>query len=529
MQRNCRHTRGQRGAASAAWIMFSAALLQAAPGQACVKRTCQDSADVRTCIAVAAPAQEDGELWSHPVARTDTPPERLVLTGTRKGGLFMPASVAVPESSSDRPEMPAPLPVQENLLSTVEVGALGIGARVNVPGNAGAAAIHCSAGERPAGAAFHSNALRYPCAMRGEFVVEGTASPGFSVAVVPAGGDAPERPAGPSSRERALACPTGDAVASVPAIRIEPSGAAVQSGIGTWLWDAAAWLEHPESLAALAHRERVARLFLQVRITGGQVTDPGRLRRLIDVLSAAGVTTHAVEGDAEMATDGGRAHALERARILRRFLESGAALESIQYDIEPYLMPAHAADPAAGWLGWATTIDELSRVLGRNIPVVVPFWMLDDAAGRGALRLVESSISRITVMAYRTDVRQVERIAERWLSWGVERGMPVEIALENGPLQAEIHRTFMRAERGNVAVDRSRNSHLVRLFAAEVGTSDTQAAYAFSHEVEVPPLQISFLNDRAALASATERLTLTLAAWSSFAGFSVHGLIASGG
>ena len=423
----------------------------------------------------------------------------------------------------------------------------GIEDRVTVSRDGEALLIRCEAGERPAGVALHSEAFRYPRALQGELVVEGRAASGFSYAIVAAGADAPEPSAADSSgvvlasipasqwndgapaRELVVSCPKEAATASVSAIRIVPRGDGAPAGVGTWLWDARPWLDDPEGLAALARRKRVADLYLQVRIEGGEVADSARLLHLIDVLSAAGVAMHAVEGDAEMATEMGRSHALERARVLRRFIEAGAGLRSIQYDIEAYLMPDHVADPAAGWRGWATTINELAKVLRQKIPIVVPFWMLDDSEGENALRMVEEAISGVTVMAYRTDVAEVERIAEAWLSWGVERRTRVALALENGPLPVEVHQTFQRSAKGNVVLDRDAGKPVVRMFAADVYHSDTKPTYSFSHETVVLPSRISFMGDTVAVAVARGRLDRTLSSWTSFDGLLVHGLIIPGG
>jgi hypothetical protein len=143
--------------------------------------------------------------------------------------------------------------------------------------------------------------------------------------------------------------------------------------------------------------------------------------------------------------------------------------------------------------------------------------------------MVEGAISNVTVMAYRTDAVEVERIAEGWLSWGVEQGLPVGIALENGTLPAEIHRTFARADRGNVMLDRAHDMPMVQMFAGEISSSYTKPTYSFSHEVEVLPSRISFMDDRSALATARKRLDRTLSSWDSFDGLLVHGLIVPGG
>ncbi|WP_274627699.1 hypothetical protein [Arvimicrobium flavum] len=526
----------------ASWAM----LLLATAAQACGTATCTSQVE-GSPIIVAASAQSPEVVWSHPIARYDSPPDTLVLTGVMKDGRFVPGSVAVPKPSPGDAPAPDPFPLDANLLPILEARSFGLEERAKLSRVGEAVTLSCKAGEQPAGVALHAAAFRFPRAMRGDLVVEGRAVPGFAFAVVAAGADAPAPPAvgasgptlasipasewngGDAARELVINCPKEAASASISAVRIVPHEDREPADAGTWLWDARPWLDDPERLAALVRRERIANLYLQVRIEGGAVADDAGLRRLIDVLAASGVAIHAVEGDAEMATETGRAHALKRARVLRRFIEDGSGLRSIQYDIEPYLMPQHVADPFAGWTGWATTINELAEALGRTIAIVVPFWMLDDPAGKAALQMVEGAISGVTVMAYRTDLAEVESIAEAWLNWGVERRQPIAIALENGPLPVEIHQTFRRAEKGILYIDRDAREPMVRMLEAEVPASHARPTYSFSHETVAPPSRISFMDDRPALVVARERLDRTLSSWASFDGLLVHGLINPGG
>jgi hypothetical protein len=168
-------------------------------------------------------------------------------------------------------------------------------------------------------------------------------------------------------------------------------------------------------------------------------------------------------------------------------------------------------------------------VLGRRISVVVPFWMRDDEAGRDALRLAEGSISGVTVMAYRTEIAEIEQLAAAWLDWGAERGLSVRIALENGPLPVEVHQTFVRAEKGRLAIDTAGQPHVVKIFAAAISDSYTRPVYAFSHETETPPSRVSFMGDLPALTRVRSRLARNLSAWASYGGLAVHALIFPGG
>jgi hypothetical protein len=483
-------------------------------------------------------------VWTHPVERTHRPPDRIVVTGAIKNAIFTPTAVTIPFPSEELTDEPASLPLLENLAPLFTFRIFGIEERVSVERHAQGFVVRCGSGDRPAGAAFSAKGFRYPRAMRGDLVLEGRTASDFSFAVVANGADAPEQPAssladgllasiragewndGDPRRELIVSCPPCAGTVTISAIVLVPRPSVEGTGAGTWIWDVEPWWDQAERLLLLLRHRKADEVFLQVPIGGG-VADFGRIQRLIETLSAGGIGVHAVEGDPDMVTRAGRAHALERARILRRLVET-TRLRSVQYDIEPYLRPDHSADPVADWRAWAETIRELAAALGGKIDVVMPFWMMDRPAGQQALESVQGALSGVSVMAYRTDLVEIERIAERWLSWGESRDLAIGIALENGPLATEVHKTFVRAESGQVALDRSAEQHSVLLFADRISDSYARPVYSFSHEVEVPASRISFLGHQEALTRARQRLSRTLSAWGSFRGLLVHELITTG-
>ena len=505
------------------------------------------SSAAEPCSGQSCEAQKEVAIeavWSHPVERTVHAPDKIVVTGEMKGTTFTPTTVTIPDPAGAEVDRgPVSFPLLENLAPLFEFRTFGVEERTLVERDGDALTVRCGAGDRPAGAAFSTEGFRYPRAMRGGLVIEGETASNFSFAVVPKGADAPDHPAasngsapalasipasewndGGRDRELVVSCPVGAGTVAISSIHIVPPLSGGPAGVGTWVWDITRWLGRPEQLLLLLRSRDADDVFLQVSIDDGEVVDREELSRLIAILSAGGIGVHAVEGDPDMVTQIGRVNALERARVLRHFMET-TGLRSVQYDIEPYLRPDHVADPAAGWSAWAETIHELAAALGGPVDVVVPFWILTDPAGERALQAVQDSVSGVTVMVYRTDVANVERIAEGWLSWGVARDLPIGIALENGPLPAEIHKTFVRAERGEVALDRSGERHSVLPFPEPVPDSGNRPVYSFSHEVEVSPSRISFLDDKEALARTRERLSRTLPAWESFQGLLIHDLI----
>lgn len=469
-------------------------------------------------------------------------PEKLVVIGVKENGVFTPTEVSRPEGEEPRrPSAPTSLPFETNLLALFKPRVFGVEERVQISSGAAGVVIRCAPGKRPAGVVFSEAGYRFPPGMQGALRVEGQTSAGLRIALVPPGRDAPDSagfdqvlPAAIAStawrdsdgvRDLVVACPREAAMATIAALRLLAEGSRPSRGVGSWIWDLRPWLTAPERLATAAAQARVSDLYLQLRIKDGQVEDASQVAHLIEVLDGAGVAAHAVEGDAAMATPSGRAHALDRARILRRFKQDGPAIRSFQYDIEPYLRPEYAADRAAGWREWAITVNALHQALGEPIEVVVPFWMLDDAAGAQALETVRGSIGRISVMAYRTDPAIVERIAQPWLTWQADKAIRIGVALENGPIPDEYHRTYVRASHGEVQLDRSGDIAIVRILAEKVPGSKTKPAFSLSYEVEVNSSRISFMNAGQTLVEAQGRLERTLSAWPGFGGLLVHELL----
>ncbi|MCX8568367.1 hypothetical protein [Aminobacter sp. MET-1] len=499
-------------------------------------------------------ADQRDPIWIYSLGKVDAVPDRIELVGRMVGATFVPNEALLP-SHEPAAAAPRPFPLSTNLLAQMSVRPFGVEERASATTARGRTTISCAAGSRPAGVVLANAGLRFPRAMTGTLEIEGVGE-NVAFAMVEAGRDAettfPSRSAetksagarlagaklaaipsaawpGSGKAELVVVCPAEAAAVSISAIRIVPHPIRQSRGIGTWLWDLTPWLDRPELLVAAARTSGVRDLFLQLGVNDAGVVAPARVRNLMATLAAAGIAPHAVEGDPDMASAAGRANALRRAAVLRQFKRAGAPVRSFQYDIEPYLQQTYRSDPASGWREWAVTVQELSGVLGENVAVVVPFWMLDEPSGKTALRQVKSAVSSITVMAYRTDVEVVEQIAVGWLDWGSEMGIPIDIALESGPLPEEIHRIYNRSASGELVLDRSGRQVEAILLSTIVADSYAKPVYSFNHEFRVEPSRISFLGNRDAIDAALARLEGHLGAWATFGGMLVHDLITPGG
>lgn len=299
------------------------------------------------------------------------------------------------------------------------------------------------------------------------------------------------------------------------------------SRVGTWLWHAESWLAQPGQVEAWAVASQIDRIFLQLKIADGEVTGMTVLADLVSRLRRQGIAVHAVEGDPAMVTADGLDHALLRVAAIRRYQGSSqpdTRLSGLQFDIEPYLLTDFARDPASAWSQWASAIHALSSTWGEPVSVVVPFWMLNSEGGKAAVETARPSVSDLTVMAYRTQIDEVTALSEPWLTWGALNDIPVSVAIENGPLSAEVHRTFVRAETGSVQLRMEGDRASVALLSEPVETQEDTLAYALHQEMHVNPARISFANNQAKLAVARVELTRLFVAWPSFNGLMIHAL-----
>ena len=485
-------------------------------------------------------------LWSGRVAVPTPAPSRIVIEGSESDGRFVPHAVRIP-NDGPAPAMKVPLPIGENLLDRFQTRPFGSEGRVAAERSQDGLVIRCGEGTAPAGVVLETGPFHFPRAAHLRLVVAGLGSgEQLGLSLSEQGADAPWPPQVltdakggslklppnppadvPPSRKIVINCPSRQASLRLNSVALEPDLPPRHSNTGTWLWRAEAWLEGPARIEEWATASQLDRIFLQLKIDRGEVTDSTALADFVTRLKGRGISAHAVEGDPAMATAHGLSHALRRVAAIRRYQIAsppGARLTGLQFDIEPYLLADFALDPATIWARWAEAIQALSSAWGEPVSVVVPFWILDSEAGAAAMAAVRPAISNLTVMAYRTDTGEITALSEPWLAWGTLNGVPVSVALENGPLETEVHRTFVRAETGSLRLSMEGRKATVSLFSNLAEARQDDLAYAFHHETRINPARISFMNNRDKLAVARAELTRLLVAWPSFDGLMIHAL-----
>ncbi len=486
-------------------------------------------------------------LWRENVTPFAEAPARVVIEGVEEENGFEPRLarlIETPKPASSAP--PRMLALDRNLLRQMNIRPFGEEERAASRKSGVQLELHCKAGQSPAGFVLSAPNSRLPRGLRLAAVAKISDGKGFGLSLVPKGEDAPAIPqaklqtgktrlpiplqqsaAEPNQPDVVITCPESAATATLQEFALVPqaeTATSVAAGhVGTWIWDIDPFLQDPDALLAFARNEQLSELYLQLPLPIESQSQMAALERLHDTLTAEGIAVIAVEGDPEMVLPSGRQNALSRLRALRE-IEQKIPLTALQYDIEPYLLPALARDLPAAWAAWTETIRALSRAWDGPVGVVLPFWMLESKDGLKALDHAAASLAAVTVMAYRTDINEIVAISEPWLAWGGRSGVPIRIAVENGPLEQEIHKVYLRAKEGTLRLASDGNHASAELLTAPVPERSDAPVYRFSHEVRVDMARISFLNDTNKLTSARAHLKHLFPAWPAFAGLAIHDL-----
>lgn len=324
----------------------------------------------------------------------------------------------------------------------------------------------------------------------------------------------PEAPPGPARK------------ASPPLLgRLLRAGAPERSA---WFWAPGLWLETPQRIFDSAQKLGLKRIYLTVPVAQNQVTQPQALRQFLRAAHARGVQVAAVLGDPRAVLRDGVKHFVASAAAYEAFNASGPAaeqLDGLQLDIELYLLPGYAQDPAAWLARYAAAVQSIHVAApGLALDLVLPFW-LDPHTPPAAPMLdeVAASIERVTVMDYRTDPDQVRQFASAFLQWGQKAGKVVQIALETLPIEPEMRRHYRAAPAGELwRLGLGDKTVLVLLRTARTPPPGV-ASYRASHTRQIDGTDISFFKHKDRLMEWLPALEQELAAWPSFSGLAIHG------
>lgn len=517
------------------------------PGQAAVVA----AARARLPGCRALPLGVDAALVEalYPLAPGEQAAHTILLYGPAGKGRFVPSSHELPQ-----PERPGAeparvtMPLRANLLGQMRIRPFGVEERVRVEQRGGGLRIECDPGTRAAGVLLEGPwrlplaGLRIKASYRASaaftlLAADAAASAresAHALGELPAAGSVrevllpiPHRLERAEWRRFVIGCPQGAASLALDALALELAPTAVRPPLrSAWIWEAAQWRDQGPALLDWARQEGVQELFIAVPLAGAAVREPARLAAFVRRAGAAGIAVTSVDGDPHMVLPAQRAASVDRVRAYAAYNRAAAPAErlrAIQFDVEPYLLPAHLLAPAERERAYLALAQALHAQAGATpLEFVVPFWWGDK---RELLARLAPFADGLAVMDYRTAPGDIVRFAVPFLDWGSAHGKRVQIGLEAGPVAPELQRRYLRDEAGEPG----------QLLLAEAG--DTQVLVLLRQGVEqaaVPRFKLggerlldgsatSFHGRRGQLKALLPALERDFSAWPGFAGIALHG------
>lgn len=291
----------------------------------------------------------------------------------------------------------------------------------------------------------------------------------------------------------------------------------------TWVWSPDIWQTQPDRVFELVSKYAIKSLFVTVPVTDGAVAESALLSDFIRRASRLGVSVWAVDGDPHMLVPQEHAKAVARVRAYRAYndaVDANVRLRGVQFDIEPYVLPEYESAPQQ----WDLRLAELARHLrmaaeSLEFELVVPFWWAEQKAD--LLQRLAPSVTGLTIMDYRTSPKEILRFAAPFLDWGVVHHKQVRIALEAGPVDAETHWHYTRAETGQLWILQVGAVSLAVLLNKPY-RNRAGAAFRLADTRVHDGSATTFHRDPQRLLQVLPALETDLSAWASFAGIALH-------
>lgn len=298
------------------------------------------------------------------------------------------------------------------------------------------------------------------------------------------------------------------------------------AGIGFWVWKYREAIRDPTALLATCRAQSCSRVLIQMP---SETDDDGLWRsyvRLLRTLQEAGVAAFALDGYPEAIQE---PHKLaDKIQRLLALVKPGG-LSGIQLDIEPYLVPGFLQDEAQ-LLRYVETIDTLKEVIGGRLrlSMVIPFWLASPTlAGRPLAYAVMDRADEVAVMSYRTDLDEVQEIAEDILRYGDLVGTRVWLAVETTPLLVEQHVVLRREldpDQADAMLDYDRRLLQWMPSAGGLSLPTRREWFRIHHRFTVRPERLTFAGRSRAEVSASVRRIVEITSHPSFSGVIIHDL-----
>lgn len=297
-------------------------------------------------------------------------------------------------------------------------------------------------------------------------------------------------------------------------------------GTGFWVWNYRQAIRDPDVTVGTCRAQRCSRVLIQVP---SQADDEGLWREYVQLMGKvrdAGIEPWALDGDPEAIQEPQR-----WADKIRRLLQLAppGLLSGVQLDLEPYLVPGFLQDEAQlrRYLSTIETVKESMQGRAR-LSMVMPFWLATPTVGGRPLAYAVMDLADdVAVMSYRTDLDEVQDIADDILRYGSVSGIPVWLAVETTVLPVEQHVVLRRAsEPGHADALLDRDRHLLRW--RPIGDVDSAGLHREWFRVyrrfTVRPERLSFAGRARDQVSSAIQEILHTTSHSSFAGVIIHDL-----
>jgi len=259
---------------------------------------------------------------------------------------------------------------------------------------------------------------------------------------------------------------------------------------GYWVWKYREALKDPDVMLDSCLRLGCQRMLIQMP----DLDDPESLWkayvRFLNTAHGRHIEVFALDGYPE-AVEAPEPLIAKIQKLLK--MADRQSLDGVQLDLEPYLLEGWAMDEGA-YPRYLDILDAIKAVLsGTRFSIVMPFWFtLQVVRDRPVAFWVMDRVDEVAVMTYRTDVAELEEIAQDSLRYGDLAGVPVWLAIETRPLPVEQHVFLKRApsrDLGDAYLDRPNRQVIFRTPPAE---SDSADWFRVHHRVTVSPERLSF-------------------------------------
>ncbi len=297
-------------------------------------------------------------------------------------------------------------------------------------------------------------------------------------------------------------------------------------GTGFWVWNYRAAIQESQTLVATCREQACSRVLIQMPSLNDDEGIWREYARLLSLVKEAGIDALALDGYPEAIQE---PHLLaDKIRRLLQLVRPGA-LSGVQLDIEPYLLPGFFDDDAQlrRYLGTIETMHE--AIQGRaKLSMVIPFWLATPTVGgRPLAYAVMDRADEVAVMSYRTDLDEVQDIAEDILRYGDVIEKPVWLAVETTVLPVEQHvllRRDSRPDRSDAFLDREHKRLRWKPIPEADALTGAGEWFRVHRRFTVKPEQLTFAGRSRVEVSRAIRQILDSTPHSSFAGVIIHDL-----